>query len=214
MTDRFNYSFRLLLLILMLVVGACTTTPLPGSGVPEIIRNVTPSIVSIANDSGAIGTGFVVDSSGLIATNKHIATKSNLFVIFPSGKRLNATLVATDKESDVAILAVKATNLLPLTLNKNEPVVGEPVVVIGNPFGLGITASSGIVSAVGRSIGKSRRLQTDAAINPGNSGGPMLDYNGGVIGIINSRITIGHGVGFAVPSSIISDLLENTVNSE
>lgn len=193
---------------MLMAVSACTTTSITRTDLPELIRHITPGIVTIANDTGAIGSGFVVDENGLIATNKHIATKADLFVIFPSGKRLLATLVDSDAQSDVAILAVKSTNFFKLNLKQKQPDVGESVIVVGSPFGLGVTVSSGIISAIGRSIGKSERLQTDAAINPGNSGGPMLDLNGNVLGIVNSRTAIGQGVGFAVPSSVISDLLK------
>lgn len=204
----------LMVSVMLMTVSACSTTSVSTTDLPVMIRHITPGIVTIANDNGAVGSGFVVDENGLIATNKHIATKANLYVILPSGQRLLATILESDKQSDVAILAVKSTNLFSLKLELQQPDVGDSVIVIGNPFGLGITASRGIISAVGRSIGKAKRLQTDAAINPGNSGGPLLNMNGSVLGIVNSRSVIGSGVGFAVPASVISDLLKRVRASD
>ncbi len=192
---------------LMLIQAACSkSTPLTISG---IIRQASPSVVSIANDTGSIGTGFIITADGLIATNYHIARKARIFAILPSGKHLNATLVAKNEDSDLAIVRVNATDLVPLKLRLSEAIVGEAVVVLGNPFGLGITASTGIISATARAIGKVDRLQTDAAVNPGNSGGPMLDTQGRVIGVVNGRTTIGQGVGFAIPAGNVAKLLKN-----
>ncbi|MDA0738514.1 MAG: trypsin-like peptidase domain-containing protein [Nitrospirae bacterium] len=191
---------------LMLALGACSTNVV--SPVPEVIRNATRGIVTIANEVGSLGTGFVVASDGLIATNYHIARKVMIFVILPSGKHLQATLVAKNEDSDLAILRVPAEDLMSLELRSTEAIVGEPVLVLGNPFGLGLTASAGIVSAIGSSLRKTDRIQTDAAINPGNSGGPLLDMKGKVIGIINGKTTIGHGVGFAASAESVKRLLK------
>ena len=203
-------KYSLVVLTVVLVVTACTKNVPPT--VPEVISGASESMLNIASDSGSIGTGFVVASDGLVVTNYHIGRQTRIFAVLPSGKHLNATLVAKNEAADLALLRLNATGLKPLKLRTSDVLVGEPVIVLGNPFGLGITASVGIVSATGRSIGKSERIQTDAAINPGNSGGPLLDANGEVLGVDSAKTKIGQGVGFAVPAKILQQLM-NTISS-
>ncbi len=195
------------LVTLLLALGACTMNSV--SAIPGVIRNASLGIVTIANNTGSIGTGFAIAPNGLIATNYHIARKVRIFVILPSGKHLNATLVAKNEDADLAILHVAAEDLVSLELRQTGAIVGEPVLALGNPFGLGLTASAGIVSALGVSIGKTNQIQTDAAINPGNSGGPLLDIKGNVIGVVNGKSTIGQGVGFAIPVESVRLLLNS-----
>jgi S1-C subfamily serine protease len=160
------------------------------------------------------GTGFVIDDDGSILTNAHVVEGAqNVGVRFSSGRTARARVRGTDPSSDVALLRVdpEGLRLKPLALGTSRDVeVGDPTVAIGNPFGLDLTLTTGVISAKARRIEAPNGfqiedvLQTDAAINPGNSGGPLIDAAGRVIGI-NSAIRTGGegggsvGIGFAVP---------------
>jgi serine protease Do len=194
-----------------------------------VYDKVSPSVVSIVNlaalqDSGnsdvtipeSQGSGFVWDAQGHIVTNDHVVEGANAIqVIFPDGVELPAEIVGTDPDSDLAIIKVDPTliKLVPVEPGSiDEVAVGQRAIAIGNPFGLEGTMTSGIVSAIGRSIpaltGFSIPLaiQTDAAINPGNSGGPLLNDRGQVIGVnaqIRSDAGVNSGVGFAIPVNIV-----------
>ncbi|HWW66685.1 MAG TPA: trypsin-like peptidase domain-containing protein [Solirubrobacterales bacterium] len=163
----------------------------------------------------ATGSGFVIDTEGHVLTNNHVVAGANRIQVKlgASNTTYNATVVGTDPATDLALLKVDApsSQLHPLPLGESSKVqVGDPVVAIGNPFGLDRTVTSGIVSALQRQIQApngfsiSNVIQTDAAINPGNSGGPLIEAAGDVIGI-NSQIETGGGgngnvgIGFAIP---------------
>ena len=174
----------------------------------------------------ATGSGFLIDDDGHVLTNSHVVQGAQRVDVQFSedGESQQAEVVGADPSSDLALLHVDDTQgATPLPLGDSSKVeVGDPVVAIGNPFGLDRTVTSGIVSALQRQIQApngfsiSDVIQTDAAINPGNSGGPLLDSSGGVIGI-NSQIASqsggNDGVGFAVPiataSDVVSQILEN-----
>lgn len=171
----------------------------------------------------ATGSGFVIDADGTILTNEHVidgATKVK--VSFSNDKTVDATVVGSDKSNDVAVLKVdpKGLDLKPLTLGSAKDVqVGDPVLAIGNPYGLDRTLTTGVVSAKQRRITApdgypiENVIQTDASINPGNSGGPLLDGAGRVIGINSQIATSGSGssgsvgIGFAVPIDTIKQIL-------
>jgi len=168
----------------------------------------------------AQGSGFVIDSSGDIVTNEHVvAGAESISVKFWNGKTYTAKLVNSDVSLDLAVIKVDAptSQLHPLSLGDSSDVqVGDAVVAIGSPFGLSETVTSGIISAVHREITATNyatiqnAIQTDAAINHGNSGGPLLNAQGQVIGVnaqIESESGGSDGVGFAVPSSSIHQLL-------
>jgi putative serine protease PepD len=177
----------------------------------------------------ATGSGFVIDKDGRILTNNHViegATKVTV-KLGDSEKAYDAKVIGADPGTDVALLQVDAPEdeLQPLTLGRSADVeVGDPVVAIGNPFGLDRTVTSGIISALQRQIQApngfsiSDVIQTDAAINPGNSGGPLIDSEGEVIGI-NSQIATGGGgegnvgIGFAIPIDTIRDELHQLETS-
>jgi 2-alkenal reductase len=165
------------------------------------------------------GSGFILDDKGHIITNNHVAAPAELItVIFFNGLEMEAQVVGLDADSDLAVLKVDQLpdGTRPLRLaNSDEVEPGQWVVAIGNPFGFGSSMTTGIVSAVGRTIPSGAQnyriphaIQTDAAINPGNSGGPLLNLNGEVIGV-NAQIATGgqtnagSGVGFAIPSNIV-----------
>jgi len=170
----------------------------------------------------ATGSGFLIDSDGHIVTNSHVVEGANRIEVKlgSSETTYTAKMVGIDPTTDVALLEVEAPadELHPLALGDSSRVqVGDPVVAIGNPFGLDRTVTSGIVSALQRQIQApngfsiSHVIQTDAAINPGNSGGPLIDASGSVIGI-NSQIQTGGsngnvGIGFAVPINTARDVV-------
>jgi S1-C subfamily serine protease len=172
--------------------------------------------------SSALGSGFVIDKAGHIITNYHVVEGADeVTVSFSNRDTVKAEVVGTDPSTDLAVLRVdaSASALTPLPLGNSDKVaVGDPVVAIGNPFGLDRTVTSGIVSAVQRLITAPNRftidhvIQTDAAINHGNSGGPLLNSRGQVIGV-NSQIETGDtstgnvGVGFSVPSNTVKDVV-------
>src|SRR3954469_21767382 len=176
-------------------------------------------------ESQAEGSGFVIDSDGHVATNQHVVDgATSITVTFADGKTASAKVVGTDPSTDVAVIKVDApkSELHPLTFDDSNGVeVGDGVVAIGSPFGLEETVTTGIVSALNRTIQApnnftiSGAIQTDAAINHGNSGGPLLDSSGQVIGI-NSQIESdsggNDGVGFAIPSSMVQRVAQELVS--
>jgi serine protease Do len=159
----------------------------------------------------AVGTGFIVDAKGWIVTNYHVAGKADsITVTLTDGRKLPAKMVGGDEKTDLALLKVESDKPLPFVSfgDATKVRVGQAVMAVGNPFGLGGTVTTGIVSARGRDIHSGPfddYIQTDAAINRGNSGGPLFDMDGNVIGI-NTAIfspTGGNiGLGFAIPSSL------------
>nr|WP_246161532.1 DegQ family serine endoprotease [Segnochrobactrum spirostomi] len=158
----------------------------------------------------SLGSGFVIDSSGIIVTNNHVIEDADeITVNFPNGTKLKAELLGTDKKTDIAVLKVKPTKPLKAVEfgDSNKARVGDWVMAIGNPFGLGGTVTLGIVSARNRNINAGPYddfIQTDAAINRGNSGGPLFDMTGRVIGINTAIISPSGGsigIGFSIPSS-------------
>lgn len=193
----------------------------------EMYRQVNPAVVNIITyvdqgnfvTSSGQGSGFVYDTEGDIITNSHVVHGSDsIEVIFSDGTTLPAVIVGQDLHSDLAVIRVNnlPDGAHPLPLGEiNEVAVGQTVVAIGNPFGLGGTLTRGIVSAIGRTIPAltafsiPQAIQTDAPINPGNSGGPLLNLRGQVIGV-NAQIETGDGsrvnsgVGFAIPVSIVA----------
>ena len=198
--------------------------------------NNTPNTPSTPNSQSQIvptaeGSGFVWDTAGHIVTNNHVVNgAAKITVTFSDGSTYDATVVGTDPNSDLAVIQVTgapASLLKPVTVGDSTQVkVGELVVAIGNPFGLSNTMTTGIVSAISRSIqassGNSQNgtssgssfsipdvIQTDAAINPGNSGGVLVDMNGELIGVpsqIESASGSNSGVGFAIPSAIVKQV--------
>ena len=166
----------------------------------------------------SMGSGFIIDKSGLIVTNNHVVDgASKITVKLPDGRSFTAKLIGTDASTDVALLKITADKPLPTVEFGNDRVlrVGDWVVAVGNPFGLSNTVTAGIVSSIGRDIGNSEQpytdfIQIDAPINKGNSGGPTFDLRGQVIGM-NSMIFSPSGgsvgIGFAIPASTIKDVV-------
>ena len=170
--------------------------------------------------SQSLGSGFVWSSEGIIVTNNHVVEgASRITVNFSDGTQLAAKLIGVDPDSDVAVLRVDAKNLLTAPIGTSSDLqIGETVVAVGNPFGLSGTVTTGVVSALGRSVPSKEAgrtftdfIQTDASINPGNSGGPLLNIEGRVIGINTMIFANAQGIGFAIPvdraKKVIQDIL-------
>jgi len=169
----------------------------------------------------SLGSGVIVDAiKGYILTNRHVVNDADdISVVLHDGRTYNATLIGSDDGTDVAVIQIEAENLTALPLaDSKELRVGDFVVAVGNPFGLGQTVTSGIVSALGRTslsgLGYQNFIQTDASINPGNSGGALIDLNGALVGIntaIFSPSGGNVGIGFAIPSSLAERMMRQLV---
>jgi len=206
-------------------------SPTNAMSVNEIYERAASGVVQITSTSGntggasqqALGSGFVLDKAGRIVTNYHVVEGADAIrVSFSNRDTVEARLIGSDPSTDLALLQVdaSASALTPLPLGDSDNVeVGDPVVAIGNPFGLDRTATSGIVSAIQRLITAPNSftidhvIQTDAPINHGNSGGPLLNSRGQVIGV-NTQIETGGvpnsgnvGIGFSVPSNTVKDVV-------
>lgn len=164
---------------------------------------------------GSLGSGFVVSADGVIITNNHVIENADeINVIFASGRTLQAELIGTDVETDIAVLKVESDSPLPFVefADSDAAEVGDWVMAIGNPFGFGGSVSAGIISARNRDIQSGRYddfIQTDAAINRGNSGGPLFNLNGEVVGVNTAIIspTGGSvGLGFSIPANLVEQV--------
>lgn len=211
-------------------VPVSQTVPEGSSVIPQVYRQVSPSVVQIETQTQrglqqgtGTGSGFVVDANGYILTNNHVIDgASSITVKFVDGTALQGQVVGKDKFKDLALVKVNpdGRQLVAVTLGDSDKVqVGELAIAIGSPFGQEFSVTAGIVSAVNRSIQEdsswtiSGAIQTDAAINPGNSGGPLLNDRGEVIGI-NTMIETGTsgvrgnvGIGFAVPINAAKEII-------
>ena len=189
----------------------------PGSPFEDMFREFgTPQ----ERKSSALGSGFIIDEKGLVVTNNHVIQDAeDILVIVNGDQEFKAKVIGADPLSDIAVLQLETEKkFIPVAFGDSDKArIGDWVIAIGNPFGLGGTVTSGIISARNRSIGLSRYedyIQTDASINSGNSGGPLFDMNGNVIGI-NTAI-LGRsgsvGIGFSIPSNsaklVIDQLIE------
>ena len=210
--------------------GVVTVVSLFGSG------SLSSILEGNGGDGGGsgLGSGFVLDGSGEIATNAHVVTQGEgralqrakqVYVEFADGNQVEAEIVGDDPNADIALLRIDPSglDLHPLPLGNEDDIrVGSPVAALGSPFGERQSLSVGVVSATDRSIDSltnfkiSGALQTDAAINPGNSGGPLLDARGRVIGVnqqIKTNSGGGEGVGFAVPVGMVRRSLDQLRSS-
>lgn len=234
-----------------------TSSSVVTSDVSSIVENVMPSIVSITSmsveevqsffggtyqqETEGAGTGIIIgqnDSELLIVTNNHVVEGSDtLTVTFDDESSVEANIKGTNSDYDVAVIAVSLEDISDDTMNaisvatlgdSTELKVGEPAIAIGNALGYGQSVTTGVISALNRSVSTTdsqtgetvessvKLIQTDAAINPGNSGGALVNANGEVIGINSSKL-VGdsvEGVGYAIPISDVSDLIEQLMNQE
>lgn len=180
-----------------------------------VVDAVSPAVVSITmptNDArGGTGSGFIISPDGLAITNSHVVGgRTGVVAESNDGDRLAADVVGDDASTDVALLRLAANDLPYASLGESESLrVGQLVIAMGSPFGFQSTISTGVVSAVGRSMrSRDGRLienivQHSAPINPGNSGGPLVDSRGQVVGVNTAIIAFAQGLGFAVPSSTV-----------
>ena len=173
--------------------------------------------------SSSLGSGVLVSPEGYILTNHHVISDANdIDIALSDGRKVKAKVIGSDPETDIAVLKIEVKQLpTPITLGKIESVhIGDVVLVIGNPFGVGQTVTSGIVSAMGRDhVGINtfeNFIQTDAAINPGNSGGALIDTRGNLIGIntaIYSNNGGSMGIGFAIPINLAKQVMESILTN-
>jgi serine protease Do len=217
-----------LVLAAALLAGPTATREIMPTSQAELIRGLIPSVVNITIRSGfaevpdqaparaspprpptGVGSGFVIDPSGLIATNWHVVTDAaEIVVTFSDGTRVPAKVVGAWRVADLGLLQVDTGHPLQAVRwgDSSAMQIGDPVLAMGNAFGVGLSVSAGIVSALNRDIGDSpvdQYIQTDAAINHGNSGGPLFNLKGEVIGVntaIISPTPANSGLGFAIPS--------------
>jgi len=229
-------GFELLAPTTLLAQAAVRRTP-----VVEVVEKVSPAVVNVSAESivrevdpffggllgpsrrrktQSLGSGLIIDASGVVLTNAHVIEGASRIVVTTlDGRELEADVLGSDRDADLAVLKVAGKNLPARALGKSgDLMIGETVVAIGNPFGLSHTVTTGVLSARGRAVpseGGQRTftdfLQTDASINPGNSGGPLVDLAGDVIGINTAIISGANGIGFAIPADraqrVVSDLL-------
>lgn len=245
---RFAASAAVVLLFafaLLAPTGAAAQTPAPAEAarrtpVVQIVERVSPAVVNIAAESivrevdpffgrffggrdrrsQSLGSGLIVDPKGIVVTNAHVIEgASRILVNTLDGRELEAEVLGSDRDADLAVLKVKATGLPAVPLGKStDLLMGETVVAVGNPFGLGHTVTTGVLSARGRAVPNESGeaaytdfLQTDASINPGNSGGPLVNLAGQVIGVNTAIVRGASGIGFAIPADraqrVVEDLL-------
>lgn len=188
-------------------------------------NNSIESVVTIhsynnrAYTNNNVGSGVIFSEDGYIVTNFHVISGNQFTKVkLNNGQEYEANLIGGDRNADIAILKINTTNSLkPIKISdSNDLKIGDKVLAIGNPYGIGISVSSGIVSATGRDYGNPylELIQTDAAINPGNSGGALINENGNLIGIntkIFSRTGAYQGLGFAIPSNIVVQIASELI---
>ena len=207
--------------------------------VVAVAERVSPAVVNVSAESivrepdpffggffgrarraQSLGSGFIIDPNGIVVTNAHVvAGASRIAVTTLDGRELQASVLGSDSDADIAVLKVAGKNLPAVPLGTSaDLMIGETVVAIGNPFGLSHSVTSGVISARGRTVPSEAGqrvftdfLQTDASINPGNSGGPLVNIAGQVIGINTAIVSGASGIGFAIPSDrarrVVADLL-------
>ncbi len=211
-----------------------TNASILGLNPVSIYKQVSPSVVTVqgvetsgAGNSSVLGSGFVTDFQGTnyVVTNYHVVQNvAGLTVTFSDGNAYPAAVVGTDPYVDLAVVSLQAssTEFHPLQIgHSSQLVVGQPVVAIGNPFGLSGSMTFGIVSQLGRTLSESLAgrfaiadvIQFSAPINPGNSGGPLLNANGTVFGVTTATVVSSQGVGFAIPSDAILRELPSLVTT-
>lgn len=161
-----------------------------------------------------LGSGFIISEDGYIVTNNHVIDRAeDIDVILEDGGKYNAKIIGRDPKTDLALLKIEPKVKLPAVTfgDSNKFQIGDWVIAIGNPFGLGHTVTAGIISAKGRTLGFGNYddfIQTDAPINPGNSGGPLFDLQGKVVGVNTAIVAGGQGIGFAIPVNMAKHVVE------
>ena len=192
----------------------------PGSPFEDFFKEFEQNQGPQKRKSTALGSGFVINENGTVITNNHVIQNAEgIFVKFTDGKEYEAEILGTDPVSDIAVLKIQSDKKFPAVkfANSEQAKVGDWVLAIGNPFGLGGTVTHGIISAINRDINMGRYdnfIQTDASINQGNSGGPLFNMNGEVLGIntaIFSNSGGSVGIGFAIPSNFAQTVIKQLI---
>jgi serine protease Do len=209
--------------------------------VVEVVQRVSPAVVYIGTEQEVqrrfrgggsvledlfggperqtvqgLGSGVIIDAGGVIVTNEHVIRgASAIHVVLADGRQLDAEVIGSDADNDLAVLRVAAKAPLPAAKlgTSSDLMIGETVIAIGSPFGLSKTVTAGVVSATGRTFRAEGRVyndfvQTDAAINPGNSGGPLLNVEGEIIGINTAIFASAQGIGFAIPADKVRRIVD------
>lgn len=210
-----------MLLLLLLIIGCQPVPTTNTNGVTEEFVNVAeraiPAVVSIVADE-ATASGFVIDENGHIITNYHVIDNTKSIRVYLPDKRIFAAdVIGFDEETDVALIKIEGKDLPVANLGDSDKLkIGQKVAAIGTPFGLESTITTGIISALHRTRGKTTYrdyIQTDANVNPGNSGGPLVDLEGNVIGVNTFILARSEGLGFSIPINlakrIVEELLEH-----
>lgn len=222
-------------LLLLSVLAGAQTSPLQAdeSNTIQVVRRAQQGVVHVFARNAAdlkfdrsvrnqgSGSGFVIDKSGRVLTALHVISGQNqIEVVLHSGRRFAARLIGSAPQLDVALLQIQVepSDLSPLPMGDSDGLQsGQKIIVIGNPLGLHNTVTTGVISAVGRTLGElpvelqDALIQTDAAINPGNSGGPLLNSRGEVIGIADALIDNAQNMGLAVPINFVKRVLPDLV---
>ena len=237
---RSSLFFPSLALFLALPLVVAAQPPSRRTPVVEVVERVGPAVVNIAAEAivrdvdpffglffgprsrraQSLGSGLIVEPSGIVVTNAHVIEgASRIVVTTRDGRELEAEVLGSDRESDLAVLKVEGRGLPAVPLGSSaDLLIGETVIAIGNPFGLSHTVTAGVLSARGRTVPSERGerlftdfLQTDASINPGNSGGPLVNILGEVIGVNTAIVSGASGIGFAIPADrakrVVDELL-------
>ena len=221
----------------IVLAQASNTAPIMNAGFGDVAARLEPAVVAIVakttargaprnlahqgSGGSATGSGFVINSAGIVVTNNHVIDGADSFdIIFVDGRTLTATLVGRDAETDLAVLRIAGTQRLASVPwgNSDMARIGDWAIAIGSPFGLGNSLSVGVISGRNRDLQAGRYddfLQTDAAINRGNSGGPLFNTRGEVIGVNTAIVSPGGaqggsvGVGFAIPSNLARKIVDD-----
>ncbi len=200
--------------------GNPAPAPDAAGGIPELVANLSPSVVTIFTEGGGLGSGVVYSEDGLILTNEHVVRgNTRVEVGFADGQRVAGTVRATDPVTDLALVQADRTGLPKPVYQSDLPRVGEGALVVGSPLGFENTATAGIISGLHRSIPGSASnslslvdlIQTDAPISPGNSGGAVINMRGEIIGISEAYIPPSAGavsLGFAIPAATAVEVAE------
>jgi serine protease DegQ len=215
-----------LLCSFILLIGSIYSSDLNLDDVSNAIVNVSAKVkqpLADVLDSSkkanhvAYGSGVIINSKqGYIVTNAHVIQDPELIIVtLNDGKRLKAKVIGKDKQTDLAVIQVDAQNLTAMNLSHSDVTIGQPVIAVGNPFGLDHTTTSGIISGKNRQLGQLYNLiQTDAPINPGNSGGALVNQKGELIGICTAITTISGGsigLGFVIPIDTVEPITQQLI---